>query len=124
MKITLKLEELGMLLLGLFLFTFLDYSLWLMLVLFFLPDIGMLGYLLGNKAGALAYNIFHHKGIAVVLFLIGFYLDLNVLQLAGVVLFSHASFDRMLGYGLKYENGFKFTHLGEIGPPVKGQEAG
>ena len=25
--------------------------------------------------------------------------------------------DRVAGYGLKYENGFKFNHLGEIGGP-------
>lgn len=33
----------------------------------------------------------------------------------GIIIFGHASFDRFFGYGLKYENGFKFTHLGEIG---------
>lgn len=119
MKTTLKLEELGMLLLGLFLFSSLNYSWWFFLALFFVPDIGMLGYLFGNRAGALVYNIFHHKGIAIVLYLTGFYLDTSIMQLSGVVLFSHASFDRMLGYGLKYENGFRFTHLGEIGAGTK-----
>ncbi len=108
-----------MLLLGVFLFSFLNYSWWLFLALFFVPDIGMLGYLFGNRAGALTYNVFHHKGMAVALYISGVYLDLSILQLAGVVLFSHASFDRMLGYGLKYEKGFKFTHLGEIGPEAK-----
>ena len=33
----------------------------------------------------------------------------------GIILFGHSSMDRFFGYGLKYENGFKFTHLGEIG---------
>jgi hypothetical protein len=37
------------------------------------------------------------------------------MQLIGVIMFSHAAFDRLLGYGLKYEEGFKFTHLGAIG---------
>lgn len=115
MKTTLKLEELGMLLLGLFLFTPLEYSWWLFAALFFVPDVGMLGYLFGNKAGAIGYNVFHHKGIAILLYLSGLYLQSTGLQLAGLVLFSHASFDRLLGYGLKYENGFRFTHLGEIG---------
>lgn len=29
--------------------------------------------------------------------------------------FPHAAMDRIFGYGLKYEKGFKYTHLGEIG---------
>nr|WP_227009131.1 DUF4260 family protein [Christiangramia fulva] len=35
--------------------------------------------------------------------------------MAGIILFARSSFDRMPGYGLKYEKGYKFTHLGEIG---------
>lgn len=119
MKTTLKLEELGMLLLGMFLFSTLEFNWWVFAALFFVPDIGMLGYLFGNKAGAIGYNLFHHKGIAILVYLAGLYFTSEGLQLAGLVLFSHASFDRILGYGLKYEEGFKFTHLGEIGPAAK-----
>lgn len=119
MKTALKLEELAMLLLGIFLFSTLQYEWWLFAALFFVPDVGMLGYLYGKRLGAISYNLFHHKGIAVVLYLMGFYLASEGLQLAGLVLFSHASFDRILGYGLKLEKGFGFTHLGEIGPAAK-----
>ena len=49
------------------------------------------------------------------IYLAGFFFLFRILQLAGVIMFSHAAFDRLLGYGLKYEKGFKFTHLGEIG---------
>ncbi|TVZ25806.1 uncharacterized protein DUF4260 [Gillisia sp. Hel_I_86] len=115
MKLTLKLEELGMLLTGIIFFGFLPFSWWWFLILFLLPDIGMLGYLIGNKAGAISYNLFHHEGLAVLIGIIGTYLGSHYLQLAGIILFSHASFDRILGYGLKYARGFKFTHLGEIG---------
>lgn len=115
MNLILKLEELAMLLLGLFLFTYIDFPWWLFAVLFFAPDIGLLGYLFGNRAGAVIYNLFHHKGIAIVCYISGVLLDLPLLQLTGLVLFSHASFDRIVGYGLKYERGFKFTHLGQIG---------
>tara|TARA_R110002012_G_scaffold307194_1_gene512542 strand:- start:81 stop:431 length:351 start_codon:yes stop_codon:yes gene_type:complete len=115
MKITLALEEFAMLLLGIFAFSRLDFAWWWFLVLFFTPDFGMLGYLFNNKIGALIYNLFHHKGLAVSIWGLGFYLQNEVFQLIGVILFSHAAFDRILGYGLKYEKGFKFTHLGEIG---------
>lgn len=110
-----KLEEVAMFALGIYLFGLLDYAWWWFLVLILLPDIGMVGYAFGKKAGAITYNLFHHKGIAIVLYLLGIYLSLPLCQLAGIILFSHAAMDRIFGYGLKYDKGFKFTHLGEIG---------
>lgn len=110
-----KIEELAMFLGGIFAFSFLSFEWWWFLVLFLVPDIGMLGYLYGNKTGATIYNLWHHKGIALAIGIAGIYLNDEILQLTGIILFSHASFDRMFGYGLKYEKGFKFTHLGEIG---------
>lgn len=115
MKWTLKIEELFMMVLGIYLFSLLPYAWWWFLVLLLAPDIGMIGYLFGNMAGAFLYNLFHHKGLAIAIYLLGVYLTSPVTQLIGVMLFSHASFDRIMGYGLKYDNGFKYTHLGEIG---------
>lgn len=115
MKTTLKLEELAMFLLGIFAFSFLNFHWSTFLLLLFLPDLSMLGYLGGNKMGAFFYNLFHHKGLAVLVYILGVYLDIHSIQLTGIILFSHSAFDRLLGYGLKYESGFKFTHLGEIG---------
>ena len=115
MKTTLQLEEIAMLGLGIYLFSLLSYPWWLFLALFLVPDIGMLGYIINNKVGALSYNIFHHKGIAILIYITGIYISNELVQLSGIILFTHAAFDRILGYGLKYEKGFKFTHLGEIG---------
>lgn len=119
MNTTLKLEELAMLLLGIYVFGFLYYEWWWFPVLFFAPDIGMIGYVFGNKFGAFLYNLLHHKGLAIFIYLTGFFFLNPLLQLIGVIMFSHAAFDRILGYGLKYEKGFRFTHLGEIGKPFK-----
>ncbi|MDF2158583.1 DUF4260 domain-containing protein [Algoriphagus sp. CAU 1675] len=116
MKGLLKLEELGMLILSFWAFHLTEQSWWWFFGLFLVPDIGMTGYLLNEKTGSWTYNIFHHKGIALLVFFTGVFLSSMHLQIAGIILFAHASFDRMLGYGLKYEKGFKFTHLGEIGP--------
>lgn len=115
MKSLLKLEELVMLLLSIFLLWNSDAA-WYWYVLMVLgPDISMAGYLLNNRAGAVLYNIFHHKGIAIVVFMMGIYWNHELLLRAGVVLFGHASLDRIAGYGLKYNKGFAFTHLGVIG---------
>ncbi len=115
MKRIIQLEEIAMLGLGIYLFGLLPYPWWLFLALFFVPDIGMIGYLVNNNIGATTYNIFHHKGLAIIIYLLGVYLSNTILQLSGSILFAHAAFDRALGYGLKLEKGFKFTHLGEIG---------
>jgi hypothetical protein len=115
MKIIIKLEETALFLFGIYLFSLLNFEWWWFLVLILAPDLSMLGYLFGNKSGAFFYNLFHHKGIAILLYIFGCYLKLEILQLAGIILFSHSAMDRIFGYGLKYEKGFKYTHLGEIG---------
>lgn len=79
------------------------------------PDISVIGYVLNMKIGAVAYNIFHHKAIALVVYVCGFYFHTEAMRLAGIILFAHSCMDRMLGYGLKYFQGFQFTHLGKIG---------
>ena len=118
MKTTLKLEELGLFLFGVYLFSQLNYAWWWFFALILVPDFSMIGYVFGNKSGAFLYNVFHHKAIAMIIYLAGIYSSNNLIQLTGIILFAHSSMDRMMGYGLKYETGFKFTHLGEIGKKV------
>ena len=115
MKAILKLEELAQLVLGIALFSLLDYSWWWFPALILTPDIGMLGYLFSPRIGAAVYNIFHHKGIAIGMMLAGYYLSMPILSLTGIILFSHSAMDRMFGYGLKYGDSFNNTHLGTIG---------
>ncbi len=115
MKNTIKLEELVLFILGVFLFSTLNYEWWWFLVLILLPDVSMIGYAFGNKIGAYLYNIFHHKAVAILVYLTGVYLDNSHIQLIGIIFFSHSALDRMLGYGLKYPISFHHTHLGKIG---------
>ena len=115
MKLVIKLEELALLLLSMYALYTMHAQWWIFLLLFIGPDISMLGYTAGNTVGATTYNLFHHKGVAVVFFIVGWVLENWGLQVTGIVLFGHSSMDRMFGYGLKYFEGFKFTHLGQIG---------
>ena len=114
MKNLLRLEEAAMFGLTIYLFSKLPFAWWWYVALILTPDIGMIGYAVNNKAGAFTYNLFHHKGIAIVVYVAGLVMHLDLLQLAGLILFGHSSLDRMLGYGLKYEDGFKHTHLGYL----------
>lgn len=115
MKNLLKLEELALMVLGIFMFGLLGYQWWLLPVLILTPDVSMVGYLFGPKVGAICYNIAHHRGVAILLYFVGIYFMLPIVQLIGTILFIHTAMDRIFGFGLKYEKGFTFTHLGEIG---------
>jgi len=115
MKTLLKIEETAEFALSIILFSKLPFTWWLYPALFLLPDLSMIGYLINDRVGALTYNIFHHKALAVSVGVIGLFLYNDYLMLAGILLFGHSSMDRMMGYGLKYDKGFKYTHLGEVG---------
>ncbi len=89
---------------------------WLAFVVLFLaPDLSMLAYLVGPRAGALAYNLFHTYALALPLALAGFAFGSPIASALGLIGIAHVGFDRMLGYGLKYASGFGDTHLGRIG---------
>jgi hypothetical protein len=115
MNTIIKLEEAAMFLLSIYLFAQLHFAWWWFPVLILLPYISMIGYVVNNKVGAFCYNLVHHKAVAIAVYVAGLYFKNETVQLIGLILFGHSSMDRMMGYGLKYEQGFKFTHLGEIG---------
>lgn len=121
MKDLLRLEEAFMLMLAVYLKTLLPIDWWLYWALFFAPDVGMIGYAINTKVGALTYNLFHHKGVAIAFYLVGVYFANEPLQFTGLLLFGHSSFDRILGYGLKYPESFQKTHLGPIGKAAHGK---
>jgi Domain of unknown function (DUF4260) len=89
-------------------------------ILFLVPDLSFLTYLGGPRVGAFCYNVMHTYvlplALAGALYLAGRPLSFPLIWIA------HVGFDRMLGYGLKYDAGFAFTHLGRLGKarePVK-----
>jgi hypothetical protein len=111
----LKLEEAALFAFGLFMLSDFLLPWWLLLLLLFSPDLGAVGYLLNPGAGAITYNLLHHKAVAIALFFIGVYLPNEYLQIAGLIIFTHSSFDRIFGFGLKFADAFNHTHLGLIG---------
>lgn len=84
-------------------------------LLFLLPDLSMLGYLVDPKVGAVSYNLAHSYIGAVTCLVMGFVFSAPMIICVGIIWCAHIGFDRALGYGLKYSKGFGFTHLGRIG---------
>jgi hypothetical protein len=117
MKWTLWLEEFAQAVVALLLFAHLPYAWWWLAALFLVPDISMLGYLMGPRIGAFCYNLAHHKALALATGTAGWLLGTNWLLLTGTVLLFHSALDRVMGYGLKYATGFRDTHLGALPQP-------
>ena len=114
MKYLIKLEELGVLAVSVVLLYKLDmgFNWWMYIILFLSPDIGMIGYAVSPKIGAITYNFVHHKAVAASVLIIGVLLRDDYCIFAGLMLFAHSAFDRVLGYGLKYSDSFKHTNVG------------
>lgn len=123
MKNLLKIEELGLLaLFALVYFHFYPGTWGFYLGLFFVPDVSFALYLVSAKAGAIAYNFLHHKGVMSLVVLAGLFLQDDLIIKIGLIFLAHSSFDRVFGYGLKYPDSFSHTHLGWIGKEVKSEK--
>jgi hypothetical protein len=123
MRNILKLEQLGLLLLFITVYFHFYPGTWgLFLGLFFVPDISFAMYLISARVGAIAYNILHHKGVMAIVVILGLYMQDDLIIKIGLIFLAHSSFDRVLGYGLKYPDDFGHTHLGWIGKKVKSEE--
>jgi hypothetical protein len=114
MDVTIQIEEAAITAVSVYFLSQYNFNLpiWALILLFFSPDLSMLGYLGSTRLGAFTYNLFHHRGLALLLVATGFMMHMDFLITGGLLLVAHSSFDRMLGYGLKFTDDFKHTSLG------------
>jgi len=86
---------------------------WLVPAAILAPDIAMAGYLAGTRPGAHLYNLAHATPLPAVM-LGGGYWQANRLVIAlALIWLAHIGLDRLLGTGLKYNDRFTHTHLGD-----------
>jgi hypothetical protein len=90
-------------------------SWWMFAALWLAPDLSMLGYLRGSCWGARAYNAAHTYVLPGALGVSALLLRADSLLPFALIWINHIGVDRALGYGLKYADGFGFTHLGLLG---------
>jgi hypothetical protein len=114
----LRLEGLFVFALSIALYGRMGESWWLFAILFLVPDLSFLAYLAGPRVGAIAYNAVHTTAGPVLLIMGGLLIPYQPAMAIGLIWLAHCGIDRALGYGLKYEAGFGFTHLGRIGRAV------
>jgi hypothetical protein len=113
--ILLRLEGLTLFLGMVLLYAVWGGSWWVFALLFLVPDLSFAAYLAGPQTGAIVYNAAHSYLLPVALMTAGFALTEPLILSIAMIWLAHIGIDRALGYGLKYEAGFGFTHLGRIG---------
>jgi hypothetical protein len=87
---------------------------WIYPALLFVPDIFMIGYLRNTKIGAFFYNVGHSYFVPSLVVLVGWEWHHILAVAVGVIWLGHVGMDRLLGYGLKFDDNFKSTHLGDL----------
>lgn len=101
----------------------LDGPLWLLAVLALAPDLSMLGYAAGPRVGSLCYNTVHTCVLPLALGAVGFWGDVPFAVSVAAVWTGHVGADRLFGYGLTFETGFRETHLSVQPAPVEAFES-
>jgi len=114
-KILLRLEGLTLFAGMVLLYAIWGGSWWIFALLFLAPDLSFIAYLSDARTGAFIYNAAHSYMVPVALMTLGFVLPEPLILSIAMIWLAHIGIDRALGYGLKYEAGFGFTHLGRIG---------
>jgi hypothetical protein len=115
LRTMLRFEGLGLFLGMTLLYWCWEGSWWIFAALFLAPDLSFAGYLGGPRLGAMIYNAAHSYVTPMALMTTGFAIAEPLVLSIAMIWLAHIGFDRALGYGLKYANGFGFTHLGRIG---------
>ena len=119
LRVWLRSEGFALLLVALALYARSGARWWVFAACFLLPDVSFAAYLVGVRAGAVAYNLAHsYVGpLALLLVSVWFYRtgQHEGMMTVALIWLAHIGWDRMLGYGLKSDRSFDETHLGPIG---------
>ena len=92
----------------------LDFSAITFLALVLAPDLSLIAYAAGPRAGAITYNAVHTTVPPVILGAAGVIADEGTLIQIALIWLAHIGIDRAVGYGLKYPTAFKDNHLGRV----------
>jgi hypothetical protein len=114
-RLILRLEGLAVAAVSAVLYAHTGASWWLFAALWLTPDLSMLGYLADVCMGARLYNAIHTYVAPAAMAVGALVLHQPVLIPFALIWVNHIGVDRLMGYGLKYPEGFGWTHLGRLG---------
>lgn len=87
---------------------------WVFVVGFLAPDLSLLAYLVHARAGAAVYNAVHSYLGGAAAFGAGLLHESAALMAVGLIWVAHIGIDRAVGFGLKYPDEFRRTHLQRV----------
>jgi hypothetical protein len=91
-----------------------DYSILALVVLFLAPDLSFVGLAAGPRVGAVAYDAAHTYVGPIVLASVSMIVEWDAGVMLGLIWLAHIGIDRALGYGLRYPDAFRDTHLQRV----------
>jgi Domain of unknown function (DUF4260) len=113
-RILLRTEDAALMGASLYAFHWLHGSWLIFALLFLVPDLSMLGFLLNTRVGSVCYNLVHTT-ISPAIVAAAAMLTHHRGWLPVVLIWTaHIGMDRMFGFGLKYPTAFKDTHLQRV----------
>ncbi len=89
-------------------------SWWMFVILIMLPDTALFGYLIDNRVGVVCYDAVHTSFPAALMAIVGLLDDSRTLMCLAAIWLAHIGIERMMGLGLRYGDGFAYTHLGKF----------
>ena len=113
-KLMLHLEGLALLGIALFVYAtqgFAWSTFWLLLLA---PDLAFIPYLLNRQLGTAVYNLLHTTTLPLALVASALMTDWTLGVQLALIWLAHIGMDRTVGYGLKYVDSFKMTHLSKV----------
>ena len=90
------------------------WSWWWFAGLLLAPDLAMVGYLANTRVGSILYNFAHTYTLPLLVTTLSFITDSAVGMQLGIIWLAHIGMDRTVGYGLKYPEAFRTTHLDRV----------
>lgn len=113
-SVVLHLDGLAVAIVAILLYRELGVAWWVFAVTFLAPDLALAAYLAGPRRGASVYNVVHTYLWGAALFGLGLLGAHASLMAAGLIWLTHVAVDRLVGFGLKYPDGFRRTHLQRV----------
>ena len=86
---------------------------WLVPAAILAPDLAMTGYAAGTRPGAHLYNLTHATPLPAIMLGAGYWQANRLVMALALIWLAHIGLDRLLGTGLKYNDRFTHTHLGD-----------
>jgi hypothetical protein len=113
-SLLLHVEGLTVLVAVIILYAHLGGSALLFVVLLFVPDVSMIGYMKNPQLGSAIYNMVHTYVAPAILMLVSLMAGSALGIQIALIWFAHIGMDRTMGFGLKYAAEFKATHFGRV----------